>query len=66
MEEMTFITDANGVLHNENGPAVIHSDGYQAWYLNGLRHRDGGPAVVYPEMKLEAYYINGVNQNTEI
>lgn len=62
MEEMTFITNANGVLHNENGPAVIHSDGYQAWYQNGVRHRVDGPAIVYPEMNLNIYYVDGVKQ----
>jgi len=25
----------NGLLHRENGPAVILRDGYRAWYLDG-------------------------------
>ena len=61
-DEIIFHVNASGELHNEMGPAVIHPDGYQAWYQNGIRHRDGGPAIVYPEMNLEVHYVNGVKQ----
>jgi hypothetical protein len=60
MDEIIFHVSSQGELHCETGPAVIHPDGYQAWYLNGLRHREGGPAIVYPEMDLEVYYHHGV------
>ena len=61
-EEIIFHVNALDELHSETGPAVIHPDGYQAWYQNGLRHRVDGPAVVYPEMGLEVRYVNGVKQ----
>ncbi|MHA6897985.1 hypothetical protein [Ralstonia pseudosolanacearum] len=35
----------NGVLHREDGPAVVGRD-YQAWYRHGLLHREDGPAVI--------------------
>ena len=35
----------NGVLHREDGPAVIYPDGTEQWYLNGRLHRTNGPAV---------------------
>lgn len=38
---------ADGVLHRENGPAVIHSNGTQFWYSRGQRHREDGPAAIY-------------------
>lgn len=37
-----------GVLHREDGPAIIHPDGYKAWYRYGKRHREDGPAVEHP------------------
>ena len=36
-----------GQFHNEDGPAVIYSDGYEAWYINGKPHREDGPAIIY-------------------
>lgn len=46
-------------LHCEDGPAVIHPDGDQAWYRNGVLHREDGPARVYPNGS-ELWYQNGV------
>lgn len=34
------------ILLNDN-PAVIHMDGYKAWYKNGKLHRECGPAVMF-------------------
>lgn len=33
----------NGILHNENGPAVIRANGDRGWYLNGKLYRVAGP-----------------------
>lgn len=33
------------VLHREDGPAVVESDGYEEWRMNGVLHRIGGPAM---------------------
>jgi len=34
-----------GVLHREDGPAIIYPGGGEEWYLAGVHHRDGGPAI---------------------
>ena len=38
-----------GHLHRTDGPAVVGSNGYMAWWQNGQRHRVDGPAIVYPD-----------------
>ena len=48
----------NGVLHREDGPAIIYPDGTQYWYLNDKCHREDGPAVIYPD-GIQAWYLNG-------
>lgn len=35
----------DGEIHNENGPAVIYSDGSKRWYINNLEHREDGPST---------------------
>ena len=35
----------NGLLHREDGPAVVKADGTKEWYLNGKFHRVDGPAI---------------------
>ncbi len=52
--------NAQGQLHCDSGPAVVHEDGYEAWYLNGLRHRQGGPAINNPHNGYTAWYENGI------
>ena len=47
------------ILHREDGPAVIHPDGKQEWYLNGLRHRTDGPAVIRADGRQE-WYVNAL------
>ena len=39
----------DGLLHREDGPAVIWPDGGQEWWLNGNLHREDGPAVIEPD-----------------
>ena len=34
-----------GLLHRENGPALIWISGYMEWRLDGELHRDDGPAI---------------------
>lgn len=41
----------NGVLHRENGPAVVAPDGSTYWYADGKLHRDDGPAIEYPAVR---------------
>jgi len=50
--------NGEGEYHRLGGPAVIHPEGYQAWYLKGKCHRVDGPAVVHPDGSQE-WYLNG-------
>lgn len=45
------------ILHNENGPAVIHRD-YKQWWVNGFHHRDNGPAIEYTDGSYE-WFVEG-------
>ena len=42
-------------------PAVISTDGYQAWYKDGEFHRDIGPAKLDPI----TFYENGIARELE-
>lgn len=35
----------DGVLHREDGPAVIGKDEHKEWWVNGKLHREDGPAI---------------------
>jgi len=49
----------NGQKHRLNGPAEIHLNGYEAWFLKGVLHRGGGkPAVIHPN-GIKEYWENG-------
>lgn len=50
----------NGVLHREDGPAIVGKN-YLAWYRHGLLHREDGPAVVRGSgvNRLEEYWLEG-------
>ena len=52
-----FLKD--GKYHNENGPAITHTDGKVEYYVNGIRHRKDGPAVIYSSLK-EEYWHDGL------
>ncbi len=36
----------DGLLHREDGPAVIYNNGCIAYYQGGILHRTDGPAVI--------------------
>jgi hypothetical protein len=46
------------IRHREEGPAVEHTEGYKAWFINGKRHREDGPAIEYVDGS-KSWYING-------
>jgi hypothetical protein len=46
----------NGMLHREDGPAIIHSDGDEFWYKEGMLHREDGASFIVRNKK--TYYIN--------
>jgi hypothetical protein len=48
----------NGVLHREDGPALIDPRYYTVWYLNGQYHREGGPAIEWTDGHKE-WFLNG-------
>lgn len=48
----------DGVLHNEDGPAVIYENGTKRWYIDGKAHREDGAAVEYKNGK-KIYLYNG-------
>jgi hypothetical protein len=48
----------NGVLHNDNGPAVIKLNGTRAWYVNDKLHRVYGPAYIRFD-GCQEWFING-------
>jgi hypothetical protein len=50
--------DDQGQRHRVGGPAYIHADGSQYWYLHGRLHRLDGPAVTYPNGTL-VWYVHG-------
>lgn len=39
----------DGRRHRNDGPAITHADGYEAWYQFGLLSRVGAPAVTMPD-----------------
>ena len=34
-----------GLLHREDGPAIIYASGSKHWCINGQLHREDGPAI---------------------
>lgn len=60
-----IITDDDGQLHCDNGPAVVYSTGKKEWWVHGKQHRDDGPAVEF-RLTYDAaeynneYWLNGV------
>ena len=49
----------DGLLHNENGPAIDYINGDKAWFINGVKHRTDGPAVDYYN-GYKVWYNNGI------
>jgi hypothetical protein len=47
----------HGILHREDGPAMLYNDGTKLWYRHGRLHREDGPAVEWSDGKKE-WYIN--------
>jgi hypothetical protein len=55
------------ILHNENGPAVVWSDGSCEYYINGFIHNDAGPAIIEKDKNFtrKHWYINGVQHRVD-
>jgi hypothetical protein len=39
----------NGLIHRDDGPAIIYHNGGEVWYQNGQIHREEGPAYTDPQ-----------------
>ena len=48
----------DGLLHREDGPAVVYYNGDKIWYKNGLCHREDGPAVEHYD-GYKSWWYNG-------
>ena len=46
---------ADRTLHRDNGPSIIKTSGYQAWYNYGKWHRTDGPAIIRPDGTVDWY-----------
>jgi len=53
-----FHYDDEGLLHCDDGPAVIFHNGQRRYYHRGKLDRIDGPAVLYPDSTPGLYYIN--------
>lgn len=58
----TVLIYFDGLLHYENGPAVIGAHGIRKHYFKGLLHRKGGPAVTWPDGTFE-WWTHGVQDH---
>ena len=53
-----------GLLHREDGPAIVYADNTKVWYQNGVLHREDGPAVVYDDSTCE-WWIDGLEYTVQ-
>lgn len=53
-----YLDEACTILHREDEPAVINSDGTKQWFINGKRHRIDGPAFITTD-GYEEWFKNG-------
>ena len=52
------------IIHNPYGPAVMHDNGFKAYYINNKLYRLDGPARIYSN-GIEEYWINHKNLTKE-
>lgn len=64
--DRTLWRDEDGLLHREDGPAIIMQNGTKYWYCRGYLHREDGPAIINVFGEPPQWYLNGQNmQNFE-
>jgi len=56
-EDGTKTWKLNGLLHREDGPAIIWANGTKCWYIHGQLHRTEGPAIIWPTEE-KYWFIN--------
>jgi hypothetical protein len=59
-EDQTTKWFKDGIIHREDGPAIISPNGNQAWYQNGVFHRVGGPALEMADENMYQWCQNGL------
>lgn len=52
-----------GLLHREDGPAIIFESGIEIWIQNGMKHRTDGPALIRPD-GYQAWYQHDIRHNS--
>ena len=57
----------NGIVNNDNGPAIELFDGAKFWYINGFLHREDGPAIHRAACVkgIRYWYLNGEELSEE-
>ncbi len=56
------------MLHNKNGPTIIHPSGMVEYFQNGTRHRLDGPAVICDDGEVTywiEYWIDGIQYSIQ-
>lgn len=52
------------IIHREDGPAMILSDGSEEWRINNKLHREDGPAYDYANGR-RGWYLHGIELTEE-
>jgi hypothetical protein len=51
------------IMHREDGPALVHSEGRE-WRINNKLHREDGPALEYANGR-RGWYLHGIELTEE-
>jgi hypothetical protein len=54
--------NAEGDLHNPDGPAIVYANSHKEYWINGKLHNPDGPAITRADGNKE-YWINGKRHN---
>jgi hypothetical protein len=62
-EGTTTYRNADGKLHNPDGPAVVGLNGEKEYWINGKLHNPNGPAAIYAN-GYRSHWIHGKLHNS--
>jgi hypothetical protein len=67
VQQKTITFKSGNILHCEDGPAVVWSDGSVEYFVNGFLHNENGPAIIhyYNSFVRKFWYINGVKHRED-
>lgn len=62
VKQFTIQYNNGSIIHNDDGPAVIWSDGSLEFFVNGFLHNDDGPALIenHKNFIRKQWYVSGV------